>query len=211
MPEPNPKPAAEGLQFDRAEVAPALKCSACRAEINDVYYKLAGNVICEGCKEKTQKPASGSAPARFIKATVMGIIAAAIGTGIYYGVLAASGYHVGLISILVGIIVGVAVNIGSDRRGGFEFQLLAVVLTYTAIAGVYLIMLLNSPVGSILSLGDLVVSAFVLPFERGMKGILGLVIIGFGLYQAFIINKKKELNIRGPFQRKPAAGSATVG
>src|SRR5438105_499225 len=57
MPDPTPQPAADGLQFDRAEVAPALKCSACPTEINETYYKLAGKVICLDCHEKAAAPA----------------------------------------------------------------------------------------------------------------------------------------------------------
>ena len=56
---------------------------------------------------------------------------------IYFGVLKLTGYEVGLISILVGILVGGAVRKGSGGRGGWAYQALAIFLTYSAIAVSY--------------------------------------------------------------------------
>jgi hypothetical protein len=45
--------------------------------------------------------------------------------------------EIGLISILVGFMVGAGVRKGSRHRGGWHYQLLAVILTYSAIAASY--------------------------------------------------------------------------
>ncbi len=49
-----------------------------------------------------------------------------------------TGYEFGLIAILVGYAVGIAVRRGSSGRGGWPYQLLAVGLTYASIVGSYL-------------------------------------------------------------------------
>jgi hypothetical protein len=59
------------------------------------------------------------------------------GFAIYFGVLKATGYEIGLISIVVGLLVGGAVRKGAGGRGGWVYQLLAVFLTYTAIVASY--------------------------------------------------------------------------
>jgi predicted secreted protein len=268
MPEPPPQPAADGLQFDRAEVAPALKCSACPSTIDDTYFKLAGKVICLDCHEKAKAPSGGSPAGRFIKAAVLGTVAAAIGAGIYYAILAATGYEIALISILVGVMVGAAVNIGSEKRGGWVYQLLAVFLTYTSIVSAYVPLVLGQmgkqsaqranskapavapadeeetpdnsvaetddasklrpagktsvpaapPMNRLVLIATLIGFAYALPVYVGIHNVIGLFIIGIGLWQAFKINRRPKLDIRGPFQRKaaagqrkPAAGSAAGG
>src|SRR5258708_27620060 len=73
----------------------------------------------------------------FPRAALAGLGAAAVGAGIYIAVRYATGYQVGLISILVGFLVGRAVHWGSRGRGGWPYQALAMVLTYLAIVSIY--------------------------------------------------------------------------
>ena len=51
----------------------------------------------------------------------------------------ATGYEIGLVAIVVGLLVGGAVRKGSGARGGWFYQLMAVALTYAAISGSYFI------------------------------------------------------------------------
>src|SRR5205807_3550097 len=48
------------------------------------------------------------------------------------------GYYIGLIDILLGLVVGGAVSVGSRRRGGRAYQVLAVVLSYLSISANFL-------------------------------------------------------------------------
>ena len=41
---------------------------------------------------------------------------------------------------------------------------------------------------------------FAMPFLAGMENIIGLLIIGFGLYQAWSLNRKTVLRVSGPFR-----------
>jgi hypothetical protein len=83
------------------------------------------------------KITGGSFFPRFLKACLFGFGAAIGGFAIYFGVLKLTGMQVGLISILVGFMVGMAVRKGSENRGGVLYQLTAIFFTYLAIAASY--------------------------------------------------------------------------
>lgn len=134
------------LQFDRAEFSQAKKldCSTCNAAITSEFYRIEGKPVCSACHAAIhEKLNGGSGVRRFVRAAIFGSLAMLLGAGIYYGILALTGYEVGLISILVGILVGSAVRHGSDQRGGWVYQGLAMFLTYTAIVSAYVPLLVS--------------------------------------------------------------------
>jgi hypothetical protein len=133
---------ASELQFDEAEfAAPAAgvpTCAACREAIPDHYYQVNGAILCERCSTAAKAHLTGgSSLGRFVKACVYGFGAAVAGFALYYGVLKLTGFEIGLISIVVGFMVGAAVRKGSAGRGGVLYQLTAVFFTYLAIAVSY--------------------------------------------------------------------------
>jgi len=137
-------PAADAgeLQFDQAEfAAPAAGlpiCTACKQTIPDQYFQINGEILCERCSAAVKAHLTGgSSIRRFVKACIYGFGAAVAGFAIYFGVLKLTGWEVGLISILVGYMVGTAVRKGAEGRGGVLYQLTAVFLTYLAIAVSY--------------------------------------------------------------------------
>ncbi|HYG76419.1 MAG TPA: hypothetical protein VEK08_15545 [Planctomycetota bacterium] len=133
----NPEP----LQFDKAEIQ-SLTCSTCNTAIADQYYKIDQKDVCVSCKDRVAElMTGGSGTNRFIKAAIYGSIAGVFGAGIYWAVLYFLNLQFGLISILVGFMVGAAVKAGSEQRGGLAYQLLAVFITYTAIVSAYVPML----------------------------------------------------------------------
>jgi hypothetical protein len=75
----------------------------------------------------------GSSGGRFAAALGLGAIAAVLGAGLYFGIAALTGYELGLVAVVVGVMVGAAVRRGSNGRGGTRYQLLAMFLTYSAI------------------------------------------------------------------------------
>ena len=135
----------QAIQLDRAEfpILPSggVTCGSCNASIEDVYYAANDTLLCTGCSERVGAVAISHGLfgrlGRFAKATLFGSMAAALGAGIYYAVLAGTGYQVGLIAIVVGILVGKAVNHGSRGRGGWRYQILAMFLTYLAMASCF--------------------------------------------------------------------------
>jgi ribosomal protein L7/L12 len=131
------------LQFEKVDPpavsAPAGACSACKGPLTGAYFAVNRRPICATCKDGILAATTGgSGSRRFVRALGFGLAGAAVGSGIYFAVLALTGYELGLVAILVGWIVGVAVKKGSDGRGGWAYQLLAIALTYTAIVTTYI-------------------------------------------------------------------------
>jgi len=234
--DPQQPSGADDLQFDRVESAvpagvgepiPATStasaaappgvtvCVACGEPISDTYFEANGKVVCPRCRDAVvARQTSGSAVGRFAKATLFGIGAGIVGAAIWYGVRVATGYEVGLIAVVVGVLVGSAVKAGSGRRGGVGYQLLAVLLTYLSIAANYspdviAAMRENHDLGSnmVAVVIITVVTSLVAPFLGGLKNIIGLLIVGFALYEAWIINRPKPLVFNGPY-RLATAGAA---
>jgi hypothetical protein len=103
---------------------------------------------------------------------------------------------------------------------------LAVLLTYAAIALASLPAILNgiahshsanagdaaqasqgsgSPLGFLWAVIMLLGIAFVSPFLQGTENLLGLVIIGIGLYEAWKFTRPIPIQVLGPFSMKPKA------
>lgn len=136
-------PEQTGMQFDQAEFggegARKFECSFCQRPLGSSYFELNGQPACEACRYKVEaETATGPGASGFFKAALAGAGAAAVGAGIYYAVLALSGYEVGIVAILVGYLVGRAVHWGSRGRGGWSYQTLAIGLTYLAIVSTYI-------------------------------------------------------------------------
>jgi hypothetical protein len=251
---------SHGLQFDKAEFSEAESatptCEMCQSSLRDVYYEVNSQVTCETCKhniDKSQK--SGGGVGRFVKALAFGLPAAAVGAGIYYAISALTGYEFGLVAVIIGLMVGGAVRVGSSCRGGRVYQTLAMVLTYLAIVSTYVPYAIqglieeagkegivehgratdqeqhemltetdatqpvsiptrekrnettgpanNEPVKALtvlIGIAVLLIFAMALPFLAGFENIIGFIIIGIGLYEAWKLNKRQEFQIQGPFQ-----------
>ncbi|HEY4259217.1 MAG TPA: hypothetical protein VGM98_03610, partial [Schlesneria sp.] len=133
---------ARELQLDEAEyaepTADGATCATCHQEISDQYYQVNGAILCEPCSTAVKAHFTGGAGfPRFVKACFGGLAASIAGFLIYFTILKLTGYEIGLISILVGYMVGTAVRSCSGGRGGAIYQVIAVCCTYFAIAMSY--------------------------------------------------------------------------
>ena len=243
---------ANALQFDHAEFtseAPAaVVCGGCKRPVDDAYYELNQVLLCKTCRQAVGAHFEGGSKAlRFIKATSFGFLAAIVGALILYAFTAITGYYAGIVSILVGYLVGRAVSKGANQRGGLVYQLLAVGLTYSAVAWSFipggLHQLLQAqderadaakavakdgqdpakpepqaleavaPARSTATVVALVVVVFVFSYFVPVIGLpenlIGLLIIAFGLYQAWKLNRRLPLVVRGPF-RVGAGGQPSI-
>jgi len=261
---------AGSLQFDRAdfggEARPALTCANCSAPIASAYYETGGQTICERCRyalEAFMESRAGVGGAA--RAVLAGVGAAIAGGLVYYAVLALTGYEFGLIAIVVGYFVGRAVRWGSGNRGGAFYQAVAVTLTYVAIVGTYVPLIVREvrvraeqeaaqqqqsqqpglggqhsatgtpgagqgapeargagtgvresaagdsegaqTMGALTAWGLFALFVLALPFLQGFQNILGLLIIGFGLYQAWKMNRRARMVFDGPFTAGRAASA----
>ena len=220
------------LQFDRAEPTggPAgSTCAACRQPITGTYFEINGNVVCASCRDGviSQWTRGGSA-GRFAKALGLGILAMVGCSIVWYAVLKLTDSQWGILAVVVGFAVGTAVRKGSNGRGGWRYQALAIFLTYTAIVSSYVPFIIEGmrqgsaevasdslvkveaekaavaepPSGGAFVLGIVFLLGllYATPFLAGLENAIGILIIGFALYQAWKLNTKAELRITGPYQ-----------
>ena len=130
-------PRAEPLQFDTAEpvqgsgaTATSLACTACSTDITTSYYEVNGAIVCTSCRGTLRTQLTGGSSRKRA--------AKAVGAAAYGGVVALTGKGFGLLLLLIGFLVGRAVNLGSGQRGGRAYQFLAVGLTYFAVVSTYI-------------------------------------------------------------------------
>jgi hypothetical protein len=215
-----PKTPGSELQFDRAEFEQptVARCTLCHAPIHEAYFEVNGQVACPSCREQVEQPASGgSGLGRFARAALLGTGAAAVGSGLYYAVRAMTGLELSLIAIVVGVLVGIAVKTGAQRRGGWVYQGLAMFLTYMAIVSTQVPTMfkdteatpagLPSAIRIVVIVAILLVLPFLVPFVEGFQGLIYLFIVGIGVYEAWKINRRVPVVVNGPFRlATPAAG-----
>lgn len=197
------------IEFERMEPreqAAQRSCAACQRQIPDVYYEAAGRIFCAACREAVLASQSGGpGAARIAKALVLGVGAAAVSAVVWYGITElADGRRYGIIALAVGFAVGIAVRAGSEGRGGWAYQAIAVLLTYLAIAASYVpTMLEQDGVGVPLAIA-VSLAIPVLQATQG-AGIIGFLIVGFALYEAWRINKRQTIALSGPFRLQRAS------
>lgn len=136
---PSPHSPMDEISFDQVEIgSQAAICGVCKAPLGDQYYEINGVVACPPCRTRAVRELQGgSGGARAFLALAAGGVAALLGALLYFGVAAITGYELGIVALVLGLMVGFAVRIGSGGRGGWFYQLLAVVLTYVSLACAY--------------------------------------------------------------------------
>lgn len=212
---------SEPMQFDTVErgddeAAPAhvSACRRCQAALAQRYYELRGlaaepEIVCPSCHDRAKASyEAGAGFGGFARSFLFGVGGGAAGFALYWGVLALTGYEVGLISIAVGLLVGVAVRMGSGGRGGRLRQLLAAFLAYTAIVMSYVPGIVAELTGGAEPMPTVVAVVLAVPFAylapfltlvEGASSVIGLLIIGFGVWEAWKLNQARDVELLGPF------------
>jgi hypothetical protein len=285
-------PRNDPLQFDVAESSAtagaatasstsSTSCKSCAKPIVGVYYQVNRFIICSACRNAYYNP-NGSSARRVLRAAAFGTIAAIGGSLLYFAVAAITGREFGLVAIVVGYMVGIAVRKGSRGRGGWPYQSLAIALTYLAIVTSYVPLIAKEfqknstrsalrahsapvpmadtitisargpeigreidsasaahrsadssftvfqagtpsaaatrsrergkhigPGTFLLGIGALLLLAAAIPILAGFSNIIGLVIIGFAVYEAWKLNRR--LTITGPFRLAVSQQTGTIG
>jgi hypothetical protein len=202
---------SDSLQFDRAEFSAETRsqfvCTTCRQDVVQSYYELAGNILCSQCREARERSLDGWGLGRFLRAALAGLVVGVAGAAVWYGIRVAAEMELGLIAIAIGFAVGRAVSWGSRGKGGWLYQLLAVVLTYTAIVMNYIPDIVESMTGGkgggVPEYVTAFILSFIVPFLAGAGNIIGLLIISFGLWRAWKLNKRVDAAMTGPYTVAP--------
>lgn len=126
-------------------------------------------------------------------AMIYGLLAALVGS-IGYGLVASMGFMISIVAIGIGWLVARAMMTATGGVGGRPFQIAAVVLTYLAVSLGNLVHPLWGLYRQGMPMGRLLASPYLLkymvagPFMElgsGLNGILGLLILFFGLRTAW--------------------------
>ena len=217
------QPAADSaLSFDRAEfeeaATPELTCAFCQKPLTGQYWQISRRPACAQCLATVQREvASSLSMSRFFGALRWGALAAVAGSIGWVVITKVTGYEIGFVAIGIGYIVGKAVRKGARGFGGTRYQVLAILLTYSAIAFASLPALFDAvshphhseaaqatqhavSIPSFLwACLVLLAIAFASPFLQGTENFMGWIIIGIGLYEAWKFTRAIPIQILGPF------------
>ncbi len=222
MSDAEPPTADNALSFERAEfespAAPQLACAFCRRPLTDQYWQITRRPACDRCRAQVQSEiASSTSHKRFFGALRWGALAATAGCVGWIVISKVTGYEIGIVAIGVGYLVGKAVRKGAGGFGGRRYQIMALLLTYSAIAFASLPALFAavseqsqgaqhaaseappSLLGFLWAWVMLLSIAFASPFLEGAKNFMGLIIIGIGLYEAWKLTRPLPIQVLGPF------------
>ena len=180
----------------------ARTCGACKRPLTDSYWIINGLATCAHCKESVQAFGKGGSPAlRTVKAIGLGCLGGAAGAAIWWAVAHFLNFQAGLVAIAVGFLVGGGVRMGSDRVGGWFYQLIAIGISYVAIvAGWYPDVLeqMRAEPDASQGIGLYIVAFIVAIVAPVMTSIMGTIITAIALYEAWKLNKRPAFNITGP-------------
>lgn len=206
----------------------AKVCVACKADIADEYYLAGGQVLCARCRAGLTRAPQGSGVGAFFKALALGLLGAVVAAGLWAAVAMITGYEIGLIAIVVGLIVGFAVRKGASGHSGLRFQLLAIALTFCGLSWATIPFVIKELVdrpkeeappppvaepsepgaGEVgIAVGVLLLMLLILPFVAYVGGLaqspISILFLGIALYEAWRINQRRHVEVSGPF---PASG-----
>jgi hypothetical protein len=227
------------LQFDTlvprdggtpgAAPGPVL-CHNCSQPIASLYYDVSGQTTCSACRTTIATllaTPAGMGP--LLKAGLFGLGAGIAGAILYYAVIAITNFEIGIVAIAIGYMVGYAVRKGAGG-GGRRFQVLAVALTYAAVALAYTPLAVKgamdakreeapssaaastaaetpapetsvSPVLAIVFLVGLIAALPVLVIVGSLpSGLISAAIIFFGMAQAWKMTGTPAIAITGPYR-----------
>ena len=238
----SPAGETDDLQFQKAEFA-GRTCTACRAAIGDTYYQIQGRDACPTCAQlrlATQNATDSTG--KMFKGFLWGSGAAFLGSA-GYAILLYMHAQLSIVSIGIGWLVGTAIKKGTEGHTSRKYQVMAVLLTYLAIAFAYLPMMIASvfkdhkpaavsssknpvttrpaPVNDddatpkkapsagslvlalIMAVGFSIALPLIVAFKTMPGGLLTLLIIFFGLQQAWVQTKPDDALVAGPYQNTP--------
>jgi hypothetical protein len=205
----------EPLQFDRVETtsgeAPGTaSCAGCGTPLVETYFLIGDKTACETCARAASHP-SGPRPSAL---AVVGVGAGAVLASalLVYGVRVITGYELGLISIVVGLIVGGVVRWAVQGRGTRGTRWLAASLTYVALALTYAPDLVGAALkqppegtGAAAMVATITVLLIAIaPILAVFSGPLSIVISGIAIWEAWKLNRPSLPTVTGPHRLQPA-------
>ncbi len=204
-----PPQSSDDLQFDVAEVSESSSsqiagkgCAFCHKTIESIYYALKDKLLCPECHAQVVKLAAGSGFSGFAKASLLGLGTGLVAALIWGAIRAVTHYEIGLVAVVVGYMVGKAVRKGAGGWGGREYQFLAVLITYLAIAATFIPIVVDARAVAA-PLPDKVLFCLQAPVIIGSHDLIMAIIYGIALWEAWKFTARRALPITGPFHIGP--------
>jgi hypothetical protein len=199
------------LQFEHAtyeQAQPGVACGMCGAPVGGEYWQWVGRAVCVRCRDRVfQLEADARSPQSFARAALMGA-GTALGCGVAYAVLCAFRPHqLAIVTIGIGYVVATVVRKATSNVSGRRYQVLAVVLTYMASAMGYAPALwpfIKESPDQISLYGQLLAA----PVVNAPDAPLVVLIIGFGMYEAWRRAQGIPMTVTGPYRVGAGAPAA---
>lgn len=117
---------------------PSVTCAFCRTPLHDEYHQVGKRPACATCRRTVERQiAVPASPGVMLRAVLFALGAAVAGAVVYYGVAEITGLQIGIVAVLIGYMVGWAVQRATGNRGGRRFQIVAAVFTYWSVGLAY--------------------------------------------------------------------------
>lgn len=113
-------------------------CSNCKLPIVTDYYLCDGGPWCPQCTHKASGSSARVGCSTLFRAGLTGLVGAVLGGGLWTASTVITNHELGFIAIVVGVVVGLAVKKGAGQQSGRSLQLLAMALTFVALAYSYI-------------------------------------------------------------------------
>lgn len=202
-------------QFE-GETPAAAQCAVCKRNLAGQYWTAGPLTVCATCAEQLKAgPPPGGGVVRTFKAVLFGCGAGLLGAIGYGFIIHFMKVELALVTILIGWMVGRSVRAGSEERGGRWYQFLGAALTYVWCMMAYVPdvveALTNSkdavPMEAAVIMAPFI--ALVVPFTGDM-GVLGTLILAFGVWRGWREPAKIEIPVDGPFELAAAPAAAPI-
>lgn len=189
----------EQAQFDEPAQSQAA-CAVCKQALDGTYYSVNGHGVCEKCLAQLREGRKGS----FFKALLLSAAAGAVGAVVYYAIRSLTEHDLALITIVIGIAVGRAVRIGAGASPSLVYRLMAIGMTWVSMCLTYVPMIMKDIApgksGVLLTVFASILSLAVPYFLLADAQILGILIFGFGIWEAWRLSAPPAFAVEGPFQ-----------
>ena len=178
-----------------APVAVGAPCTSCATAITDRFFVRNGEVICPSCL--------GSLDGSFRDALALGLGAALLSIGLYYAIFFVAHARFVFIAVIAGVLIGGGVRRGARATPLLRYRWLAVVLTYVAVAATYAHALVEMSV--VTDVVDAALRSLYLPLAMlvSHKNLVTLILLGFGLHEAWKFSAPPYVHVDGPFSATP--------
>ncbi len=167
----------------------------------DQFFVRNGEAICPSCLTAQE----GS----FREALAYGLGAALLSIALYYGIFFAWHIKFVFVAVIAGVLIGGAVRRGARVSNRLGYRWLAVVLTYVAVAATYAHAL--AELSEVTGAFDAALRSLYLPLVMlwWRKNLVTLILLGFGVHEAWKFSAPPYVHVEGPFLVTPPAASST--